>query len=412
MRKLVIYLYSAIPQELGHQQQTFSKSRQVKRWLRRLHIRLNWKFRHKLVGHYTDLTSENFANRGDIALSIAAREHLSACLAPTPLEFREIVWGQLSPTDIKELNERADAFIIGGGGFFFFSPAGRFAADRITDCNLIPTITCPVFCFGTGANMLQSDDVKVDVVLNQNESAALKRLGEAIRFGTVRDRLAAQLLGAGGADLVQTVDPAFLLNSTEVSTQIERVDGKLNVGINLAVHGNFAYSLQKTTIAEYFPFLKALSNRDDIRLHYFVHEHGEITLASLLKGSGIKFEMVDLPAEKMLGAYAAMDMHICQMMHSAIFSTSAAIPTLCLSYDIKHIMLFEALGLEEWCLPASGVTTAHLVERFDALSKQCPDIQARLKNRKLELAQEYDAALKKMALAILHQDNTVADIRP
>ncbi|MGH9574155.1 MAG: polysaccharide pyruvyl transferase family protein, partial [Candidatus Acidiferrales bacterium] len=164
--------------------------------------------------------------------------------------------------------------------------------------------------------------------------------------------------------------------------------------VNLTFHGAHADRLLERNLKIYIAGLKTLQSRTGCRFFYLAHSDGERFIVRLLRGAGIPLEVAPIDVREMLQWYRAMDIVICQMLHSSIFSANAGTPFLNLAYDVKNLLFCEALGVPEYCIPSYELTPEQLSEKAEALLQDRERVAATIDKRKASLREGNEAFLK------------------
>jgi colanic acid/amylovoran biosynthesis protein len=79
--------------------------------------------------------------------------------------------------------------------------------------------------------------------------------------------------------------------------------------------------------------------------------------------------------------YADLDFVVGTRFHSVIFSLTAGTPALAIEYEHKTSGIMSDLGLNEWVIPITEVTTERLCDLFMALESAGADYQREIKQR-------------------------------
>ena len=126
---------------------------------------------------------------------------------------------------------------------------------------------------------------------------------------------------------------------------------------------------------------------------YFVHYEAERVIPGLLRHAGLAVTVVDAPAPAMLGAYAELDLHVCEMLHSSILALNAGVPTINLGYDVKNAAFFELMELDPYCIPAPEASVATLTAAMERALAEAPALRSAIATRRAVLRRELDAYL-------------------
>ena len=380
------YLYLAVPQTNSLRKIERTHFANFKTQLIRVLNRLSWRVRNRLIGQYYHYIDYSDSNRGDIAVDLAIRQQLAHFNGIAIREIVEVGWNDLNEARIQEIDPVRDIFIVAGSGFLHCKSSTQLNEKTIAAIRLIQQIPCKVICYGIGANMATTDSEQTVEYLAPESNEAVTQFAMKVVAGTVRGSVAYRLLFPHNKKIFTTLDPAFLLEPNDFDAAVPDKRGQApRVGINFAVHGPRTFNLLKRNLTKIVPALKSIQKRYACKYCYFVHSDGENEVVRLLRMSGLDLEVVDCDPREMLKSYHALDVHISQMMHSAILSTSRGTPTINLGYDMKNFKFFDFLGFPELCLPAAELTTHGLVESFENLWRRRHDVRQSLIIRK-ELA--------------------------
>lgn len=347
-----------------------------------------WRLTGTLRTHYTTFQNVRHSNIGDIAIGTAILGLLQADLGWEAESVVQIAWGDLNESLIEEINTAGTPFVIGGSGYLHCGAEGNLSPLVQRDVPLLSKLTVPVVLFASGMNrilvgeVLSGPDCATDM-----SKEILARLVDTLDVVAVRDEPTRALLESIGAqNVLVTGDPALHLPSIpRGAVDVTDSKRKLRIGINFSLHGPSSQDYLFANINGYIDFLRALVDEIDCELVYFCHSDGERFIHRLLKSSGIDCEFVSGMAADLLPVYAGLDLHVCQMMHSAIFAMSVGTPTINLGYDIKSFGLYDLMGHPDLCLKINEFDSKGLlimVER--ALSDHC-GIRRSLDLRKVEL---------------------------
>ena len=102
----------------------------------------------------------------------------------------------------------------------------------------------------------------------------------------------------------------------------------------------------------------------------------------------------------MMAAYAELDIHICQMMHSAIMALAVSVPTVHLPYDVKGASFFRLMNLEQYCIAASQATENDILALAEGLLAGRQAIAAQIDRRRQELAAMLESAFRRIGALV------------
>jgi polysaccharide pyruvyl transferase WcaK-like protein len=363
----------------------------VRNRLRREADRLLWALGRPTQFHYSTWLDRANTNRGDIAIRLASRELIELGFG-CKVEFIEISWDEVPQFDAAWINERADLFVVAGGGYYFLDRDGRLSPRIGRDILLLKQLTCPIISFCPGVNR--------HLVPGQNESdihsdavRELSELLDLLALSSIRDNSGREVLDRTRfGKTARLVDPALFLSSKRPPNFTPRPDdGALQVGLNIAFHWGGASQVMPDRVRVVAAAARDLAARKPCRFFYFVHYDSEVLIPWLLRQEGVPVTVVDAQPAEMLAWYGQLDLHICQMLHSSIFSLNSGVPTINLSYDIKNAAFFEIMGLDDYCLPGFDSDTARLTAMIDLALCRRADLVRHIAMRKAELRREMDA---------------------
>jgi polysaccharide pyruvyl transferase WcaK-like protein len=390
-----IALYVAITQDSQFQPLRRKGVAAISACLRRSWDRLHW-----LFGRYDHITfyvweRYAFSNKGDISIREAVIQQLRSAFPDDDLSITEIGWGSLDDDRISAINRDHDLFVIGGSGYLFLDSARRLKARNERDIIAMERISRPKVAFGIGLNYWLAELPTSQPITHEPTRSLLLRLIGSLSAISVRDgNTARDLENVSSAPIAVIGDPAlFLQPSEQAAPALRRVDGSLLIGLNLALHDAGMVPLFASLLPEFALFCRALASRHSVEFLYFVHAEVEHLIPRLLRRHGVAVKTVDCDPRLMLRTYETLDLHVSQMLHSAIFALNAGVPTLNIAYDIKNISFFELMGLSEYCLRADGVSNIDLQERADAALADQVRLRGHIRDRKATLRSGLDRSL-------------------
>jgi len=320
-------------------------------------------------GHYSTFEDASGTNRGDIAIRMGVKQELTWAFGEHNVIFTEVCWGQLA-THLS-ITPKIDLVVIAGGGFLFADSNGALSDRFRADVKAIELITCPIVATSIGLNHLIETSDSLTFKFNEYDQVTLRRLLARLSAGSVRDFTTQDALRLSGfKSLPVIIDPAFLLNKDPLLPDPlpSHADVfELAIGINVAFHGPRTSELSRHFLPLITRALTRFSASTRCRYFYFVHSDSERGIADALRSAGITLEIVDGDVNELLSAYSRMDIHIGQMLHSAILAMSTGVPVLALAYDIKSRGFFEQFGLDKWCLDSTTLTENSLLAAISAL---------------------------------------------
>ena len=395
--KMKIYLYLAIPSAVSNKQINRTGKKYIKNRLRRLVDLAEWTLMRRTRVHYNTFEDHRHSNRGDIALQQAINSDLRRLFSNRPMEIQEIAWGDLDEGLLDEINENGDLFVIGGSGYLHINHAGDLNRIFANDLPLLGAMKCPAATLGIGINyVLMSDDALSRFSYSESAVKSFAEFASALDLISVRDRWAeAALAGPGTPYLV--ADPALFLPDKPVITgKKTRQNEKIRIGLNFSLHGSDSQETLHRNLPLYVKALKRIQRAHNVEYIYFLHSDAERFIWQALKIAGITAKLIDASPEEMLRQYGALDLHICQMMHSSIMSMSVCTPTLNLAYDLKILSFFDLMELSDWSVNAYTITEESLVTSIETLIKERGNIHDHLVEKIYTLHEAYEDFLREV----------------
>jgi len=349
-----------------------------------------WRFGATWPFHYSTYLDRRDTNRGDSAIRRASVQLLRQAYAGR-VAVTEFGWDDIDEQFVERANQQADLVMIAGGGYFFFDANGNLPDRLVRHLEAFKLIRCPFVGFGLGLNCLLSLDAEPPR-LTARSAAVLQQFLAGLSLCSVRDGVTRDVLALASARPVLIPDPALLLVGKTVATPTRQADDGLWVGINLAFHGPASTAL----LAHLFPMVVEVLGRLRLgrrcRFLYFVHSDAERLIPRLLRRVGIDTTVVDCSPEEMLSWYGLLDIHLCEMLHSAILATNMGVPTLNLAYDIKNRAFFELMGLDA-VLAAGSATADEVLRRLVGMIDERDTLRQAILRRKAELRHDLEAFL-------------------
>lgn len=382
-RPIHILLYTLIPaaREFGLLQRTVRET--VRNRLRRALDLGMWRAFGVWRGHYSTFKDHQCTNRGDIAIRVGVKQQLAAAFAPRAVVFTDVAWGELSAA--LEQYATPDLVVIAGGGFLFADESGRLPVRFANDVAALARVSCPVAATSIGLNYLLKPGTPESFAFHPEAHATISQFLRRLNLGAVRDESTRHALSAFGVALPVIVDPAFLIAR---DAPVAQSSGVLNVGLNVAFHGGYTSHTASRMLPMVVRLAQRLGASQPCRFHYFVHSEAERAIARALQIAGVELEIVHADVASMIEAYRRIDIHVCQMLHSAIFATSVGTPVLNLAYDLKSAGFFKLLGLEAWCIDAGKVGDDDVLMIARALISKRHAVRDAILGRRAALARE------------------------
>lgn len=367
--------------------------------IRRTIDRLSWTMNGHWTFHYSSYNHYRDSNRGDSAIRRASIELLRG-IYPGSAKIMEFGWDDVGQEFIDLARQGADLVVVAGGGYFFCDANGDLPARVRAHLAAFEQIDCPVVGLGLGMNRLLPQE-GVSAPLSAETRQILAKFLGRLSLCSVRDKGTMEAF----ACVVETPpivvpDPALLLLPRPVAGLPQRTDGDgVWIGVNLAFHGPLATRLLANLFPVMVAALRSIQEQQHCRFLYFVHSASERLLPRLLARAGIHTLVVDCCPEEMLSWYGLLDVHVCEMLHSAILAANANVPALNLAYDEKNLAFYELMGLTE-VLPVSTVTADQIIHHLNALLAEVELRRAALRQRKSELGLDMDRFLTMVAAVV------------
>jgi hypothetical protein len=380
-----VYLHVAIPTAKENARLAQSLPQRLRRTLRQAVDWCAWWWNQTFLFKSYNYARIAYSNRGDIAIKLAIKELLRKSLDGYAVTFVETEWGRLDDATLNRINDHAALFVIAGGGYWVFDHAKKISPSFLLDAPYLNQMQCGVVVFGSGVNFnMPNAHAALDGNVDAELKSTLLRFDRKVSLFAVRCKSTLDFFQGVGMHMPQLLcDPAVC---KELGKLPRRADtDELAMGINFAFHGKFVEQLLQQNIAIYIEFLKIIGTRFHPRFYYFIHSEEEFLVARLLQSSGIRLEVVDVPAAELAAAYTLVDVLVCQMMHANILSFNAGVPALNIAYDSKNVGFNELIGMQDFCLSAYTVNLDQLVEKMSTLIADRTALAIRLRNRKKEL---------------------------
>ncbi len=320
---------------------SLTKFRDILAWKRGSANRLNYQ-------NYLTLSS---INRGDEAITTATRKQF---LRHDPqLEFIDVDWGGLGSALRQHAAQGIDLIVISGSGYISLDGKGNLSERIEEDLQALATTSVPMALYGIGVNQLLESRSGVDGIhVAASSESNLRQILARASLISVRDQASQTLLQKFTDKVVAlTGDPALYYVDAEPAAQAVEPEAKKQavIGINFALHGPAATARLKRNLPAYVVTLKKLQQLSGCRYVYFEHYGAELIIPKLLAVSGIETELVSGNPDILSAAYAKLNLHIGEMLHSNILATSSGTPTIALAYDIKHTGFFTLLDIQRNC---------------------------------------------------------------
>lgn len=383
-----VILYTLIPTDRALQPVRRAPLAALRNRLRRAFDLAAWRFFGTWRAHYSTFKDHLNTNRGDMAVRMGVKRQLIEAFFGRNIRFTEVAWGELK--SVLEMSPAPDLVVIAGGGYLFTDETGRLPARFADDVAVLSELHCPVVASAIGLNHLIVGEEKFAQRFHRAHLADVRNFLARLTLGSVRDRNTQDALAIDDYEnLPVIVDPGFLLApATLLSKPPGTGTSTIAVGLNMAFHGTHTSQTSHRQLPMLVRVLKRLQDEIPCRFVYFVHSEGERGIVEALRIAGIAIEVVSTDVERMLEAYRRLDIHIGQMLHSAILATSVGTPALNLAYDVKAAGFFELLGLPQLCLDMANTSESDLLHAVRCLIADRRDIAEAILKRRAALAKD------------------------
>jgi polysaccharide pyruvyl transferase WcaK-like protein len=382
-----VLLYTLIPEDRAyrpiHRNPFVFVRNRVRRWAELL----SWRVLGRWRAHYSTFKDRENTNRGDIAIRMGVKSHVEQAFAGQAITITDLAWGDL---DIAlKMSPAPDLVVIAGGGFLFADNEGRLPPRFAKDVAAIESLACPVVACAIGLNWLIEGGGDAPFRFHPDSLDDIQRFLSRLNLASVRDENTQRALAAvDRRSLRVIVDPAFVVTPAPAPARSPKGNQTLEIGLNVAFHAIQTSITSHRMMPLLLEVCRRLERERPCRFTYFVHSDGEEGIAHALKLAGLKLEVVHDDVDLMLAAYRRMDIHIGQMLHSAILAMSVGTPALSLAYDVKSAGFYNLLGLGELCLDASVTTVDEVLASVRALIESRDAVSAALLVRRAELESE------------------------
>lgn len=352
-----------------------------------LHIHTKVRFHH---WHTHDVT-----NKGDIAIREAVKQQLAAIFAPSQVTFTTLGWDGLDSETATRVGNTHDLFVIAGSGYVSAPDDGELAPRYEADRKALADMACKKISYGIGWNkLLPGSDGLEMLPLTQRSRDTLAGIFGSLESVSVRDEATHELVeSVTGAAPFLIGDPALFYRgaaspqSPVPSGKLPTSTKKLNVGLNIALHGNASAARVGSQLDAVCEFLRAFAAQHDLVYHYMQHSHTERIIPLLLRSRGVRVKTVDISPEHLPAYYGTLDLHLCQMLHSAILCLGAGVPTLTFAYDVKSLGFFEVMQMPQYCLPSDPFDPAKAIVTANEMLENAAALRTHIARRKTEIWQ-------------------------
>ena len=385
---LRVLVYTPIPSEEAYQPISRSLFERLRNRMRRHLELLTWRATGIWRAHYSTFEDTSGSNSGDIAIRVAVVRQLERLLAGRRLDIIEVSWGKLG--EAIEIHGTPDLIVIAGGGFLFADRDGCLPPRFIADITAMDSVSCSVIGVSLGLNHHLTRYDKETFRFDSSQHEIVAQFMKRIDLCSVRDRTTQEAIAAVTGDAPPiVVDPAFLVGARMPLWRGPAAQrSTLMVGVNVSFHGAYATAFNRTLLTTLARALYRLAANNPVHFVYFIHSDGERGIVTALRRFGIPLTVIEGDIDMMLRAYRQLDIHVCQMLHSAILATSVGVPTLNLAYDIKCAAFFDLLELPRWCRSDTDLSTEELFVHLTELLASRDEIVAHLAAQRVRLTDE------------------------
>lgn len=399
-----ICLYVAVSPEMEYRPISMGPFARVKRFVGRQLDVASWFLKGPIGVRFHHWNTHNVTNKGDIAIREAVKEQLRLAFAPRQVVFTQIPWGHLDVKNAGKVGAEHDLFVIAGSGYIFSHSDGNIDPRAYDDRVFLEALTCPKIAYGVGWNkLLQSNDFGEARPLTEQTREVLRSLFGALDLVSVRDRATQQLLEElVGRKPVLCGDPALFYRGTGQARKYN--DGKLHVGLNLALHGKESVERISRQHSAFCEFLREFAKRHDVVYHYVQHSHTERGIPLLLRAGGISVRREDVSPSELPSLYGSLDLHVCQMLHSAILAVGANVPTLHFAYDVKSAGFFDIMQMPQYCHPDWPFDPQQRLADLESIHSDAGMIRDHIAGRKKEIWTTVESFLAEIATLVANAE--------
>lgn len=385
---LQVLIYTPIPSDAAYQPIQRPLFKRIRNRARRHLDLLTWRATGVWRGHYSTFEDTTGSNSGDIAIRVAAIRQLERLFAGRRLDIIEACWGRLG--EALENYGSPDLLVIAGGGFLFADRDGCLPPRFFADIAALESVSCPVVGVSLGLNRHITEGDNGAFRFDPSQHDAITQFMKRVDLCSVRDHSTQDAIAAVTGQIPPVVvDPAFLVGARMPLWRGPTAQrSTLMVGVNVSFHGTYATAFNRTLLTSLSRALYRLAQNNPVHFVYFIHSDGERGIVTALRRFGIPLTVVEGDVDAMLRGYRQLDIHICQMLHSAILATSVGVPTINLAYDIKCTAFFDLLDLPQYCRGDGDLTADGLFAGLTELLASRDEIFAHLASRRVKLAEE------------------------
>jgi len=331
-------------------------------------------------------------NKGDAAIREAITAQLASLPFRPPVEIVEVGWGELTEQHVARMNETRGLFVIAGSGYLHFGRSNELSERIERDLGFIGRMSCARIAYGIGINQFRVDGTlrlfDTDAVPARSRDL-LASFANVMDVISVRDettqRVLADLRPSG---LHLTGDPALFLAPALSAPSRSDQPRPAVVGLNFALHGPNTAAMLAERMRWIVPLVRRMREAWQCRFRYVMHSDVERVFPLLLRQHGIETEVIDAPVQATLDAYTALDLHVCQMMHSSILAVAAGTPVINIGYDVKNQEFFRLMGIADLCFEPKDLDPRRVFERAARLYEERAAFAAAIGAAKRRLGEE------------------------
>lgn len=340
-----------------------------------------WRLLGRAPAHYSAWEDVANSNVGDAAMASALGQLVRAA-GWSAAETVPVGWGTLDDARIERIN-RDGLCVLVAGGYFVVRQDGSLSRRADEDYALLRKLKRPLIPAGLGVNLLLSPDGAPPAISPQASETMRKWLALCGPIG-LRDQGSIRLAAGLGFRAELTPDPVLVMSPKPTQTTPARRK-RPAIGVNLAFHGRRDGLPLNDLVAAYVSMLRRLRAELGAEVRYFVHSDSERFIVRTLQASGVVDRVLRGPADALIEAYAELDVHVAQMMHSSILSVCAGTPVCVVAYDQKNLEFCKLVGLEPHAIQEAAVTPGALLERVRGLYRQRDAVAATLRRARERL---------------------------
>lgn len=329
---------------------------------------------------YESYVSDRSINMGDLAIADAVHGLVTQVLGDE-VRVSRVNWEQALPED------PVDLLLVSGSGYLALDAQGQLPLRIVNDAQAWQARQIPYAFVGVGINQLLSGAGEALTIKGPSQEL-LRRLLDGSCGVSVRDRATCEALSTLTRHPVALIgDPALHLPPMLAEPTSPRRSGpqRLQVGINLPLHGPDAARRIRDEFPVYVQFLRDLQRRLDCDYHFISHFECSTVLPSLFAMQGLKMALAYGPPAELAHTYRQLDLHLGGKLHSCILASGFGVPNVGLAYDRKHFGFFELMGGAERCVAAQPLPSPRLLTLLPQVRDQRLQVRHQLLQRQQAL---------------------------